>query len=39
MSARMVAVWDPFVRIGHWLLAGLFATAYLTEGEPLWLHS
>jgi cytochrome b len=39
MSARMVSVWDPYVRIGHWLLAALFATAYLTEGEPLWLHS
>ena len=39
MSARMVSVWDPFIRIGHWLLAALFAIAYLTEGEPLWLHS
>lgn len=39
MSAQMVSVWDPFVRIGHWLVAALFAIAYLTEGEPLWLHS
>lgn len=39
MSARMVSVWDPFVRVGHWLLVALFATAYLSEGEPLWLHS
>jgi len=34
----MVLVWDPLVRIGHWLLAAAFAVAYLTEGEPLQLH-
>lgn len=37
--SRMVKVWDPLIRIGHWVLVAAFATAYLTEGEPLWLHS
>jgi len=32
-------VWDAMIRIGHWGLVAGFATAYLTEGEPQWLHS
>lgn len=33
-----ISVWDPAVRIGHGLLIVGFATAYLTEGKPAWLH-
>ena len=33
-----VRVWDPLVRVGHWLLAAAFFVSYLTEGKPQWLH-
>lgn len=39
MSAAEIRVWDPLVRIFHWSLVAAFATAYITEGEPQWLHS
>lgn len=36
--AATVQVWDPLVRIGHAVLILGFATAFVTEGKPAWLH-
>jgi len=33
-----VRVWDPLVRIGHWLLVAGFFVAYFTEDELLPVH-
>ncbi|WP_020405469.1 cytochrome b/b6 domain-containing protein [Hahella ganghwensis] len=33
-----IKVWDPFIRIFHWTLAGSFLIAYLTEDDFQSLH-
>jgi cytochrome b len=33
-----IKVWDPLVRIGHWMLVAGFFTAYLTEDDFLAVH-
>ena len=37
-TATTTPVWDPIVRIGHWLLVLGFFTAYLTEDDLLTQH-
>ncbi len=38
MASQSVRVWDPFVRVFHWLTASLFLGNYLLSDEDLWLE-
>ena len=33
IDSTQIKVWDPFVRLFHWILLGAFCTAYFSEGE------
>jgi cytochrome b len=37
-KTTQIPVWDRIVRIGHWLIAGGFLVAYLTEDDLLTVH-
>lgn len=37
-STSSTRVWDPVVRVGHWLLAAGFFTNYIMEDEVMGLH-
>jgi len=37
-NGNMVKIWDPVVRIGHWVIVAGFFTAYVVEDEFLTLH-
>jgi cytochrome b len=34
-----INVWDPLIRLFHWILVAAFVTAFLTEDEWMTLHS
>ncbi len=38
-KAQSIKVWDPIVRIGHWLLVIAFFTAYFTEDDLMTQHT
>lgn len=37
-NTAAIKVWDPIVRLGHWLLVAGFFTNYIMEDEVLTLH-
>lgn len=39
VPANSLSVWDPFVRLFHWSLAGFFCLAYFLENDWIALHS
>jgi cytochrome b len=38
MQTGEIRVWDPFVRVCHWVLATAVIVAWFTD-DPLWLHT
>ena len=38
-STQEISVWDPLVRLFHWVLVGAFVLAWVTEDEWMTLHS
>ena len=39
MTSNTVRIWDPFVRIFHWVLVGAFVVAYVSEDDYLDIHT
>ncbi len=38
-KAEIIKVWDPLVRLFHWVLLAAFVTAFITEDDFLNLHT
>ena len=36
--SKLIVVWDPLVRVGHWTIVTAFAIAYFTEEDLLSVH-
>ena len=39
MAGSMIRIWDPFVRLSHWLVALAMVVVYLTEDDVMALHA